>query len=157
MRKQIYLDCDGVLADFDRGAEAVLGMHPRAFEQRFGIKAFWSRLAKAPGFFANLELLPGAQTLYDAVRDRSPIILTGLPLGRWAAPQKRAWAERHFPGVPVITTSAALKREHCHPGDVLVDDRDQYRRLWEEAGGVFVHHKDARSSIGTLRALGYID
>lgn len=157
MRKQIYLDCDGVLADFDRGAEAVLGMHPRAFEQRFGIKAFWSRLAKAPGFFANLERLPGAETLYDAVRDRNPIILTGLPLGRWAAPQKRAWAERHFPGVPVITTSAALKREHCHPGDVLVDDRDQYRRLWEEAGGVFVHHKDARSSIGALRALGYID
>jgi len=157
MRRQIYLDCDGVLADFDRGAEAVLGMHPRAFEKRFGLKAFWSRLARAPGFFSNLDLLPGAMTLYEAVRDRNPIILTGLPLGRWAEPQKRAWVERHFPGVPVITTSAALKREHCHPGDVLVDDRDQYRHLWQQAGGVFVHHKDARSSIGALRALGYID
>ena len=156
MRKQIYLDCDGVLADFDRGAEAVLGMHPRAFEKRFGLKAFWKQLARAPGFFANLELLPGAETLYEAVRDRNPIILTGLPLGRWAEPQKRAWAERHFPGVPVITTSAALKREHCHPGDVLVDDRDKHRKLWEDAGGVFIHHKDARSSIAALRAKGYL-
>lgn len=157
MRRQIYLDCDGVLADFDRGAAAVLGMHPRAFEAKYGIKAFWRRLAHAPAFFETLELLPGATTLYEAVRDRDPIILTGLPLGRWAAPQKRAWAQRHFPGVPVITTSAALKREHCHPGDVLVDDRDQYRHLWEEAGGRFVLHKDARSSVRQLRALGYLD
>jgi hypothetical protein len=156
MRRRIYLDCDGVLADFDRGAEAVLGMHPRQFEKRFGIKEFWRRLARAPEFFAHLELLPGAETLYAAVRDKDPVILTGLPMGRWAEPQKRAWAERHFPGVPVITTSAALKREHCHPGDVLVDDRETYRHLWEQAGGVFVHHKDARSSIEALRALGYI-
>ncbi|WP_296599899.1 hypothetical protein [Phenylobacterium sp.] len=157
MRRQIYLDCDGVLADFDRGAAAVLGMPPRAFEAKYGIKEFWRRLARAPGFFETLDVLPGAVTLYEAVRDRDPIILTGLPLGRWAAPQKRAWAERHFPGVPMITTSAALKREHCHPGDVLVDDREKYRHLWEAAGGVFVHHKDARSSIRQLRALGYID
>lgn len=156
MRRQIYLDCDGVLADFDRGAEAVLGMHPRAFEKRYGVKAFWRRLANTPDFFANLELLPGATALYEAVRHKGPVILTGLPLGRWAEPQKRIWAERHFPGVPVITTSAALKREHCHPGDVLVDDREKYRHLWEQAGGVFVHHADARSSIEALRALGYI-
>jgi hypothetical protein len=157
MRKQIYLDCDGVLADFDRGAEAVLGMHPRAFEKRFGPKAFWSRLARAPAFFANLEPLPDAQRLYGAVRHKNPIILTGMPHGRWADPQKRAWADRHFPGVPVITTSAALKREHCHPGDVLVDDRDHYRHLWEEAGGVFIHHTGARSSIAALRASGFLD
>jgi FMN phosphatase YigB (HAD superfamily) len=156
MRRRIYLDCDGVLADFDRGAQAVLGMSPRAFEQRYGIKEFWRRLARAPDFFGTLEPLPDAMRLYEAVRHKEPVILTGLPLGRWAEPQKRAWAERHFPGVPVITTQAALKREHCHPGDVLVDDRDKYRRLWEEAGGVFLHHKDARSSIAGLRALGYI-
>jgi len=157
MRKQIYLDCDGVLADFDSGAEAVLGLPPKVFQERFGLKAFWKRLAGAPEFFANLEPLPDARELFEAVRAYDPIILTGLPLGRWAEPQKRAWAKRHFPGVEVITTSAALKREHCHPGDALVDDRDRYRHLWEEAGGVFIHHKDARSSIAALRAKGYLD
>ena len=65
-------------------------------------------------------------------------------------------ARRHFPGVPVITTAAALKREHCHPGDVLVDDRDQHRRLWEQAGGLFIHHRSAKASIAALKAAGYI-
>jgi hypothetical protein len=153
---RVYLDCDGVLADFDKGAEGVFGMKPRAFERRHGLGRFWKALAGAPDFFANLQPLPDAGELFEAVRHLQPVILTGLPRGAWAAPQKRRWAERHFPGTEVITTSAALKREHCHPGDVLVDDRDTYRHLWEQAGGIFVHHKDARSTIAELKRLGFL-
>ncbi|MCR5878968.1 hypothetical protein [Phenylobacterium sp. J367] len=156
MRKQIFLDCDGVLADFDRGAEAILGLHPRAFERRHGLGRFWAKLARAEGFFESLEPLPDAFELYEAVKHRDPIILTGLPGGTWAEPQKRRWAEKHFPGVPVITTKAALKHERLHPGDVLVDDRDKHRHLWEGAGGIFVHHKDAKTSIAELKARGFI-
>lgn len=156
MRRQIYLDCDGVLADFDRKATEIFGMSPERFEKRHGLGAFWKRLATSPDFFADLPLMPDAMELYDAVKDLEPIILTGLPRGAWAEPQKRRWAEKHFPGVPVITTSAALKREHCHPGDILVDDKDKYRRLWEEAGGVFVHHSSARQSVNALKALGLV-
>ncbi|MDB5475601.1 MAG: hypothetical protein JWP49_1112 [Phenylobacterium sp.] len=156
MRKQIYLDCDGVLADFDKGAEAIFGMPPRVFEKRFGPREFWKRLAAAEDFFGSLPPMADGQQLYEAVRHRAPIILTGLPRGDWAEPQKRRWAQRHFPGVPVITTMAALKHEHRHPGDVLVDDRDRHRHLWEQEGGVFVHHKDAASSIQALKELGYL-
>jgi hypothetical protein len=157
MRKQIFLDCDGVLADFDRGAEIILGLPPGTFETRHGSAEFWKRLARADGFFENLEPLADAYELYEAVRDKDPIILTGLPRGKWAEPQKRRWAEKHFPGVPVITTLAALKHEHRHPGDVLVDDRDKHRHLWEANGGIFVHHKSAKDSIARLRELGYLD
>lgn len=156
MRKRIYLDCDGVLANFDSGAEAALGLPPRQFEQRYGMAAFWKRLAAAPDFFGTLEPLPDAFELYEAVRHLKPVILTGMPRGRWADPQKRRWAARHFPEVEIITTLAALKREHCHPGDVLVDDRDNHRKAWEDAGGLFVHHHSARRSIAELRALGYL-
>ena len=156
MRRRIYLDCDGVLADFDRGAEAILGLAPHAFERAHGAGEFWRRLARAPDFFANLEPLPDAMELYEAVRHRRPVILTGLPRGNWAAAQKRRWAHRHFPGVPVITTMAALKREHCLPGDALVDDREKYRHLWEAEGGVFIHHKDAAGSIRELREKGFL-
>ena len=154
--KQIYLDCDGVLADFDKGAARVFGMSPAEFERRKGLKAFWSRLASTPDFFAELELMPDAMELFEGVRHRQPIILTGLPRGNWAESQKRRWAERHFPGVPVITTSAALKKEHCEPGDVLVDDRDKHRHLWEAEGGVFIHHRSAKASLAALRDLGFI-
>lgn len=146
-----------MLADFDKGAAAILGMHPAEFERRHGAGPFWKLLAKAPDFFGDLAPLPDAFELYDAVRHRDPVILTGMPHGDWAAPQKRRWAARHFPGVPIITTQAALKREHCHPGDVLVDDRMKHRHLWLAAGGEFVLHRNARSSIEGLRALGYLD
>lgn len=146
----VFLDCDGVLADFDAGATYLFGMPPREFEQRFGPKRFWSRMASHEDFFGQLPLLPDALELYEAVRHLQPIILTGLPRGNWAEPQKRRWAERHFPGVEVITTSAALKREHCRPGDALVDDREKYQHLWEQAGGVFIHHRSAASSIQQL-------
>jgi len=156
LRRQIYLDCDGVLADFDSSAEAILGMPSTAFEQLRGAGQFWKRLAAADGFFERLGLMPDAGELYEAVKAQAPIILTGMPHGDWAEPQKRAWAARHFPGVPVITTTAALKREYCHPGDVLVDDRDQHRGAWEASGGVFIHHRSARQSIAALTAAGYI-
>lgn len=155
-RATIFLDCDGVLADFDGGAARVLGLHPREYERRFGRERFWARLAAAPDFFDTLDPLPDARELYEAVRPRRPVILTGLPRGAWAEPQKRRWAARHFPGVEVITTSAALKREHCRPGDALVDDRDTYRHLWEGASGVFVHHRSAAASVARLRELGFL-
>jgi hypothetical protein len=152
----VFLDCDGVLADFDAGAERAFGMPPKAFERRFGLKRFWDRLAAQDDFFGELPLLSDAMALYEAVRHLTPIILTGLPRGAWAEPQKRRWAARHFPDVEVITTSAALKREHCRPGDVLVDDREKYRSLWEQAGGRFIHHRDAASSIQQLRTHGFL-
>jgi hypothetical protein len=156
VRRQIYLDCDGVLADFDAGAARILGLAPEAFEKRHGAAEFWKRLARTPDFFDTLEPMADAFELYEAVRHRAPIILTGLPHGKWAEPQKRRWAQRHFPGVPLIATLAALKREHCHPGDVLVDDRPQHQRLWEDAGGFFILHTGARGSIEALRAVGYL-
>jgi hypothetical protein len=50
---------------------------------------------------------------------------------------------------------ARAKRDHMEsPGDVLVDDLLKYKALWEEAGGTFVHHRSARSTLGELEALG---
>jgi len=147
----LFLDCDGVLADFDSGAKKVLGgLSPREFEARHSKREFWRRLAKTPGFYATLPLMPDGQMLYDAVKHLRPTILTGLPLGTWAAPQKLAWAEEHFPRTPVITCMARDKYRYMQPGDVLVDDRADHRAKWEEAGGIFIHHKNARASLNEL-------
>lgn len=150
MTPQLFLDCDGVLADFDTGARKVLGMSSRGFEDRFGKREFWKRIARAPDFYAGLPLMPDARILFDAVAHLDPIILTGLPLGNWAAPQKVRWVERHFPGTHIITCMARDKYRHMMGPDVLVDDRADHRGKWEDAGGIFVHHKDARSSLDQL-------
>lgn len=152
MARQLYLDCDGVLADFDKGATAVLGLPPGAFEKRHGPGRFWQKLATAPDFYFGLPLLPDAMALFEAVRHLHPVILTGLPRGNWAADQKVRWAAQHFPGTKIITTLARDKRDHAREGDVLVDDQLRHRHLWEEMGGIFVHHDNAADTIEQLRA-----
>lgn len=150
MRRQLYLDCDGVLADFDAGARALLGLPPQEFIERHGIAKFWKKLASAPDFYARLPLMPDARELFDAVRQLDPVILTGLPRGSWAAPQKVRWAADHFPGTRIVTVMAVDKRSHCEEGDVLVDDLLKHRHLWESAGGIFIHHRSARESLAEL-------
>ena len=147
---RLFLDADGVLADFDHGVQQLLGMKPKAYIARHGRGAFWKRLANAKNFYGSLPQMPDAQILFGAVKHLSPTILTGLPLGRWAAPQKVEWAAEHFPGVPIITCMAADKHKHMHRGDVLVDDREKHRAAYEAAGVVFVHHSNAEDSLRQL-------
>jgi len=148
--RRLFLDADGVLADFDEGAKRLLGMPIRQFEARHGRGAFWKRLAQAKNFYGTLPEMPDARLLFGAVKHLEPTILTGLPLGKWAAPQKVDWAAEHFPGVPIITCMARDKHKHMRSGDVLVDDRENHRRSYEEAGIVFVHHKNAEDSVRQL-------
>ena len=152
MKPRLFLDLDGVLADFDAGAEALLGMSPAAYERKRSKRDFWFRLMRADDFYGSLPKMPDAQLLFDAVKHLKPTILTGLPLGKWAAPQKVRWVERHFPGTPIITTMARDKRDHAKEGDVLVDDQLRHRHLWEEVGGIFIHHRNAADTIEQLRA-----
>lgn len=146
----LFLDLDGVLADFDSGARKVLGMSPREFEERYSKREFWRRLARAKDFYATLPPMADAAILFEAVRHLQPTILTGLPLGNWAAPQKVKWAAEHFPGTKIITTMARDKFRHMTGMDVLFDDRADHRDKWENAGGTFIHHRNARDSLAQL-------
>jgi len=147
---RLFLDADGVLADFDEGARRLLGMTPREYELKHGRGGFWKRLATAKNFYGSLPEMPDARLLFDGVKHLKPTILTGLPLGNWAAPQKVEWAAEYFPGVPIITCMARDKHKHMKPGDVLVDDRENHRAAYEVAGVVFVHHKNAEDSLRQL-------
>lgn len=153
---QIWLDCDGVLADFDTYAEAIFGLPPRKAEAELGAKRFWCDLQSHEGFYERLPLMPDARELFEAVEHLNPIILTGCPLGGWAEPQKRAWGRKHFPETKMICCASKDKRNHMLPGDVLVDDWPKYKELWEEAGGIFVLHTSAKESIAKLRELGVL-
>lgn len=148
--RQLYLDCDGVLADFDRGARDILGASPDQYAKSNGMGRFWQKLARAPDFYATLPLMPGAMRLFDSVRHLDPIILTGLPRGNWAADQKVRWAAEHFPDTRIITVMAVDKRNHCQAGDVLVDDTLKHRHLWEEAGGIFIHYRGVDQALDEL-------
>lgn len=98
---KIFLDCDGVLADFDAYANFYFGMPPRQYEAQMGSDRFWSELEIKGDFYRNLPLMPDARVLIEGVRHLNPTILTGCPRGNWAQKQKVEWAHEHFPGIPV--------------------------------------------------------
>lgn len=150
---RLFLDADGVLADFDQGSRTLLGMSAREFIAKYGRATFWKRLAKAPNFYGDLPETSDARILFGGVKHLGPTILTGLPIGKWAAPQKIEWTAEHFPGVPIITCLARDKHNHMKAGDVLVDDREKHRATYEAAGVVFVHHENAEESLRQLAAI----
>ena len=155
--KQLFIECDGVLADFDTAARKLFGQDSREAEELLGTDEFWNRIIGHGDFYGSLPVLPDAAALYRAVAHLKPIILTGCPIGGWAESQKIKWAAKHFPGVEMITCLSRDKYLHMkRPGDVLVDDYLRYRDLWEKAGGIFVHHISAAESIRQLANLGLV-
>lgn len=157
---QLFLDLDGVLADFDRGVEALLGRPPVGMEPR----RMWPALARSPGFYENLQWMPDGRVLWEASIPANPVILTGLPLGKWAEPQKRAWCARELgPDVPVIAGPSRRKHELAAEWlaeqdrrdavMILVDDREKQQQAWEGAGGVFVLHQSASTSLSALASI----
>jgi hypothetical protein len=159
---KIFLDMDGVLADFDKAAGHLLGTDDiHKWEFVHGPKAFWRILDSFPNFFGSLPLMEGALHLWHSVVKREPIILTALP--RVGASdvdkQKRDWVKAKLPAkyeVDVITCQTLEKPGYCNPGDVLVDDRAVNREAWEARGGKFILHTSAENTLQQLKALAYI-
>ena len=149
---ELFLDLDGVLADFDRGVKAVTGKRP----EELPMKIMWRELSRHPDFFGTLDFMHDAQDLWRFCEPFEPTILTGLPLGSWAPEQKRRWVAHMLgPHVRVITCMARDKFKYGGPGKVLVDDREKARDPWESAGGHFILHTSAKTSIEALKKLGF--
>lgn len=153
---KLFLDMDGVLADFDKRALDIFGMRPSDFEGRYGSEAFWGVLQASPDFYNSFDPMIDAPFLIEATAHLRPTILTGVPRGGWAEDQKRAWLGRFVPGYEVITCRSKNKALYCLPGDILVDDRTEYQHLWEAAGGTYVVHTSAYDSLKQLRAIGAV-
>jgi hypothetical protein len=150
MARQLYLDMDGTLADFDKKAREVLGTSMADFERQWGAKEAWTRLLDLDDFYNTFDPMPDAHYLWAKTQHLAPIILTGIPSSRSeeVAAQKRKWVARMFGGyVPVITCRSKDKALYCKPGDILIDDRTDYKHLWEAAGGHYIVHESARRSM----------
>jgi len=154
--RTIFLDCDGVLADFDKRAHEIFGMFSREYEELHGSEAFWNKLYSTPNFFTDLEPMPDAYELVEAVEHLNPIILTGCPRGGWATRQKLEWRDKYFPKLHLITCLSKEKSIYCRPGDVIVDDWPKHIDAWTSNSGHWILHTSAKQSIAELKALGII-
>ena len=142
--RRIYVDCDGVLANFDKKATQILRGNPRTFEDMYGSESFWAALNHDGNFFKTLELMPGAAELMDGLKGLGldPWVLTGcpsqIPEGHL---QKQEWIAAKFGrSQPVITCKSRDKSNFCRPGDMIIDDYPKHIDAWVEKGGVWFLH-----------------
>lgn len=168
----IYVDIDGVLADFAKQALTVMREmhHPEITHmelQQIGhdkktSNLIWSALyeyQKKHGYivWANLELMPDAMILWNYLKPYHPQLLTAGGQPRYhAAEQKRAWVTEHF-GSNVRVNVVEMAREKARfadPTRILIDDQRKAIDPWVAAGGIGILHTSAANTIQQLKEIG---
>ena len=174
----VYLDQDGVLADFDK---ALLDNHgikncrvaystpwKEKTKDQIDLGSSIVSVMKQPGFFQNLPPMEGMMELWKSVPD--PHILTALPGfedDNRVTKEKRNWVDLHIGQVPdhrLITCLRSEKAKYAtffsgRVGDmtvfsnILVDDAEINCIEWEKAGGIailFTNYKQAIKELNNI-------
>lgn len=132
----IFCDLDGVLADFEEGVKNKFKKN--IDEIKPGL--MWGVINKSSSFFETLPWMPKGRELWERIRHYHPIILTGVPSGSsTAAEQKIRWCQRELgPDIQVITCLTKEKPNFCLSNSILIDDRTDNLKSWNDKGGKFV-------------------
>jgi 5'(3')-deoxyribonucleotidase len=160
--KTIFLDMDGVVADFDKYANEILG-YSTPGGKRYPLED-WAKISANPRFYRHLDLCPYADLLVNTVwklakqHGYEVKFLTAVPRANdvpYCFQDKVEWAKENFPEIPVwFGPYSHDKQVHCRPGDVLIDDRDDNINDWNSAGGIgILHQGDVTRTIDQLRQL----
>ena len=166
---KIYIDMDGVLADFERGVRELCNMQASSQAGKDEDPGYddrmWEAIRKVDHFYDRLELMPGAKEMFDLLYGRygdRVEILTGIPREErgivTAKEDKIAWTRR------LLSEDAAVhavcrkhKQDYCTgPEDILIDDREKTIREWREKGGTGILHVSAEETVRELEKLGLL-
>lgn len=148
---EVFLDLDGVFADFDGLHFKLTGKWPHEVDK----KEMWKTVNRHPHYFYSLELCSDAEHLWAYTKQYTPTFLTGLPSGNNGRAQKVRWvAEKFGSEWNVIVLPRREKQNYSGPNKVLIDDNAQLIDQWNEKGGLGVLHKgDVWETIAILEEL----
>jgi 5'(3')-deoxyribonucleotidase len=157
--RTLYLDMDGVLADFDKKSIELLGKRLKDFPDS---QSGWAAMIQHQNIYDILDPMPDARDLVNGVFDIRETfdfeiaILTAIPrVGSIpdARLHKRQWILRHFPELIFnfnIGPHAKHKQFHARAGDVLIDDSELNIPQWIDKGGYGILHTSAEDSLMKL-------
>lgn len=149
---EIFLDMDDVVADFMGYAHHVLAGKTLENGFRFPTND-WKKLKNNPRMYRDLPLKTGAIELvnwcknYQQKTNCGLYFLTAMPRNNdmpWAFQDKVFWALEHFPSVPVFFGPRSIEKvERCQGyNSILIDDRGDNCKQWQEAGGRAFQYKN---------------
>ncbi len=161
---KVYLDMDGVLADFNQRFRDLSGMEPSEFESKYGRKAFWNLIDEEHKikFWVGIKPMDGASSLVDAVKDYDYELLTSPSAKKQSYLGKILWVKNHtgdvFPSKPRINFKKAKEKHLIKPQlaktDILIDDREDTIGRWNAAGGTGIVYKSIGQTLNDLKKLG---
>ncbi len=144
----VFIDMDGVLADFVLGACHVferpeLAVNWPAGEYRCAValgvseEEFWRRIESRPSFWLHLKCFTWAHALVEAVESFGyrPIICTAPTDDPVCAAQKTQWLQSHFGRGRLEYFLGKQKHLLAQPGRILIDDSDANCEAFAAAGG----------------------
>ena len=148
---EVYLDLDGVFADFEGRVKLITGKHPHEMSSN----SLWKAIHRDTEFFYNLEFMENAHILWEYTKQYSPKFLTGLPSGRGSKEQKIRWvAEKFGTEHETIVLPKREKQLHSGPNKVLIDDTRTNINEWVLKGGHGIFHKgDVWKTIDAMEEL----
>jgi len=157
--RTIYLDMDGVVADFDSYVSILLGRKIGWDSTTDLTDEEWERLASVDRLYYQFPLMPDATKLVAYVKSLSTRFhvgfLTAVPRRSTipsAKDDKQAWINKYFPGMRMdIGPYSHHKQKWCKPGDILIDDRPSNIEQCTAVGGIAIYHTgDVDASIKRL-------
>ena len=150
----IYLDMDGVIADFDKGYSSIYGINCRD-DPNADIR--WYEFVKNDGF-RNLPTTIDFTVLTTKLfsLDVNVEILSSLSIRnnyKDVAKQKYAWLEEHRLGdLPVTFVRKKVeKSDYADNTTLLIDDSAGCVDPFRARGGFAIQHSSARKTINELR------
>jgi hypothetical protein len=155
---KIYLDMDGVIADFTKRYQELFNMTPQRADRTKQFGSFFNEFIKT-GQFATLDMMPDAKVLLDHLNtlDIPVEILSSTAREerhQEIGEQKDSWLSNHNINYPRnFVPGKSLKYKFADPSSIIIDDTQSVIDDWKKAGGIAIHHKDALTTISELDAL----
>ena len=160
----IYLDMDGVVADFDKRFEDLSGMMPQEYVNKNGLNAFWDLIDEKHkvAFWRGIELMPGAEKLVRYVEQHPFEMLTAPSVKKQSVIGKSLWVKDKvgtlYSTKPKVTYRSAKQKHTVKPNltkfDILIDDKASTIDRWNGAGGTAILYQSADQVINDLKKLG---
>jgi 5'(3')-deoxyribonucleotidase len=153
--RQIFLDQDGVLADFESGLTKALG-YKVDLKSKKDVYDKEKRKLTAQRLFRNLDPLPDAWKLVDYCTNsgiHTEILTAAGTVNRTLViKDKIDWIRRyvHPHWIVIPTFKGSQKAAFAHKKAVLIDDRQRNIDVWVEAGGIGILHEPADETIKQL-------